>query len=103
MPLYRGWSLLDEVLLVFSETTTSPNPSTKYGETPLHFASCNGHLEVVKMILDAIEDNGDLNPKDKFGNTPLHEAAREGHYEVGRIALSVSPKLFTDWLASLIT
>jgi ankyrin repeat protein len=40
-----------------------------YGETPLHFASRNGHLEVVKYLKSV---GADINAKNNNSWTPLH-------------------------------
>jgi ankyrin repeat protein len=39
--------------------------------TALYFASLNGHLEVVQLLL---EKNADVNIANKSGQTPLHVA-----------------------------
>ena len=44
----------------------------KEGSTPLHKATFNGDVDVVKMFL---ESGVDLNALDKEGSTPLHKAA----------------------------
>jgi ankyrin repeat protein len=41
----------------------------KYGLTPLHFASRNGHLEVVKYLKSV---GADINAKNNNSWTPLH-------------------------------
>ena len=50
------------------------NPANENGETPLHLAAKNGHLEICKLILDGLGKT--KNPVDKKGRTPLHHAAR---------------------------
>jgi ankyrin repeat protein len=47
-----------------------------YGETPLHFASRNGHLEVVKYLKSV---GADINAKNNNSWTPLHSASYNGH------------------------
>lgn len=44
-------------------------------QTPLHFAAEEGHMNVVKLLIDHIAD---VNMKDKFGDTPIHRAALSG-------------------------
>ena len=55
--------------------------------TALFAASKNGHLEVVRLLLQANAD------KDKAifdGSTPLYKAAENGHWEVARLLLEAS-------------
>uniref|UniRef100_UPI003342A428 ankyrin repeat domain-containing protein n=1 Tax=Wolbachia endosymbiont (group B) of Pilophorus perplexus TaxID=3066160 RepID=UPI003342A428 len=47
--------------------------------TPLHYASLNGSLEVVKYF---IENGADSKAKDLFGRTPVHVASLNGSLEV---------------------
>ena len=51
----------------------------KFGNLPLHFAACNGNLDVVKCILDM---DCDPNCKGEFERIPLHHASAGGHIEV---------------------
>ncbi|KXZ41606.1 hypothetical protein GPECTOR_367g148 [Gonium pectorale] len=55
------------------------NAADKVGETPLHVATSEGHLEVVKELLAA---RADVNATDKDERTPLHFAASKWHLEV---------------------
>uniref|UniRef100_A0A3B5MD90 glutaminase n=1 Tax=Xiphophorus couchianus TaxID=32473 RepID=A0A3B5MD90_9TELE len=48
--------------------------------TALHVAAAEGHLEVVRFLLDACKVNPV--PKDRWGNTPLDEAVQFGHHDV---------------------
>lgn len=55
------------------------------GSTPLHYASANGHLDVVTFL---ISNGAKVNSRDKIGGwTPLHLAASSGHREVVRLLL----------------
>jgi ankyrin repeat protein len=51
----------------------------RYGWTPLHFASHNGHSQVVKELL---EHGADIEAKDTERWTPLHWASLYGHVAV---------------------
>ncbi|KAL3140196.1 hypothetical protein ABBQ38_004472 [Trebouxia sp. C0009 RCD-2024] len=47
--------------------------------TPLHYAACNGHLQITEALL---QNGADSNATEKTGRTPLHLAARNGHTQV---------------------
>uniref|UniRef100_A0A4W4HEK4 glutaminase n=1 Tax=Electrophorus electricus TaxID=8005 RepID=A0A4W4HEK4_ELEEL len=48
--------------------------------TALHVAAAEGHIDVVRFLLEACKMNPV--PKDRWGNTPLDEARHFGHHEV---------------------
>ena len=50
------------------------------GTTPLHLAAKNGHLEVVRLLIEAGVDINKARTND--GATPLHIATQKGHVEV---------------------
>ena len=54
------------------------------GNTPLHVASIQGHLEVVKVL---ISNDGSVNEADNDGFTPLHLAS--GHSEVVKLLVEL--------------
>ncbi|XP_045917612.1 60 kDa lysophospholipase isoform X2 [Micropterus dolomieu] len=49
------------------------------GRTPLHVASCEGHLELVKYLLS---HGATVYAKDRYGDTPLCNAVRFRHKKV---------------------
>jgi len=54
------------------------------GWMPLNLATYNGHLEVVKLLLD---NGADLAVRDKYGATSLNCASANGHLEVVKLLL----------------
>ncbi|RYP12344.1 hypothetical protein DL765_007390 [Monosporascus sp. GIB2] len=60
------------------------NSKDKFGRTPLHWASENGHDTVVKLLL---ESGADTNVEDDMGRTPLHWASENGHDTVVKLLL----------------
>ena len=55
-----------------------------HGTTSLYVASCEGHLEVVRLLLEA---NADKDKATDAGTTSLCAASRAGHLEVVRLLL----------------
>ncbi|GJY37943.1 E3 ubiquitin protein ligase XBAT33 [Tanacetum coccineum] len=47
--------------------------------SPLHFASAKGHIDIVALLLD---NGADVNSRNYCGQTPLMQACRYGHWEV---------------------
>lgn len=60
---------------------------TTSGWTPLNSASDNGHVDVVKLLL---EKGADLTVANNSGWTPLHAASLNGHIEVIKLLLDTS-------------
>ncbi|WQF89372.1 Putative ankyrin repeat-containing domain superfamily [Colletotrichum destructivum] len=61
---------------------------TKYGLTPLSWATENGHESVVKMLLDT--GKIDVNSSDKHNRSPVSWAASNGHGAVVILLLGTS-------------
>jgi 26S proteasome non-ATPase regulatory subunit 10 len=56
------------------------------GETPLNWATYNGHKEIVELLIAA---GADMNVKDHvWGYTPLHRAAFSGHKEIAELLIA---------------
>lgn len=70
---------LDEVKELVS---SGLNPSSRNvdNRTPLHFAASEGHLDIVKYLIE--EKNVEVNVGDRHGNTPLFEAINGEHNEI---------------------
>ncbi|KAK3241032.1 hypothetical protein CYMTET_49169 [Cymbomonas tetramitiformis] len=59
-----------------------------YGNTPLHLAAENGHLEVLKILVESAGEEVKermMLMENEYGNTPLHLAAENGHLEVVKV------------------
>lgn len=54
------------------------------GETPLHWAANQGHVEVAKLLL---AKGADKNAKNDDGATPLHMAAQKHHADIVKLLL----------------
>lgn len=54
----------------------------KYGDSPLHWAVDNKHLDIVKLL---IEHGADVNVSDELGMTPVHLAASNGSAEIAKL------------------
>ncbi|KAG0682082.1 hypothetical protein C6P40_004823 [Pichia californica] len=57
--------------------------------TPFHMASANGHIEVLKFLINLIKDKEELknilNFENDCGNTALHWASYNGHLEIVKL------------------
>ncbi|RHZ81081.1 hypothetical protein Glove_123g42 [Diversispora epigaea] len=64
----------------------------KYGNTPLHMASANGHVEIVEFIIEkfkSLEQRDDvINTQNESGNTSLHWSALNGHEKVVKLLVT---------------
>merc|ERR1712008_159206 len=67
-----------------ADQVSNINPVQIDGRTPLHNASANGHVEIVKHIMGVIVDK---NLKDREGFTPMHMAAQQGHLEIFKVLI----------------
>eukprot|EP00913_Durusdinium_trenchii_P020569 g19319.t2 len=75
-----------EVLLENGETLQLVNQPQEAGLTPLHMASRNGHVEMIRLLLDfgACRD-----ARDHMGVNALHVAAEYGQEEVVEFLLEI--------------
>ncbi|PQE15343.1 Ankyrin repeat domain-containing 52 protein [Rutstroemia sp. NJR-2017a WRK4] len=85
-PLYYASRLgiYDTVLNIIQKSNQDINHVDKLQRTALQSASNNGHLEVVKLLL---ENGADLSAADNDGETPLNAASDSGHLEVVKLLL----------------
>ncbi|TGO39776.1 hypothetical protein BHYA_0048g00410 [Botrytis hyacinthi] len=65
--------------------------TTDTGKTALHVAAFNGHLKIVKLLLNT---NIEHNAKDSDGRSALHGAARGGHSQIFRELIAAGLNLF---------
>ena len=61
-----------------------PNARDNDGNTPLHLASRNGHVEVAEMLLDL---GVDPNARNNYNTIPLHFASQGGHLKLVQMLL----------------
>jgi ankyrin repeat protein len=55
--------------------------------TPLHCATWKGHLEVVRLLLDAGANVNAHNENDHWGTTPLHAAAHANQAAIAQLLI----------------
>ncbi|WP_420869220.1 ankyrin repeat domain-containing protein [Cupriavidus gilardii] len=72
---------LDMVKLMVEQRQVEIN---KTGWTPLHYAATNGHLEIVRYLL---EESAYVDAESPNGTTPLMMATRGGHIETVKLLL----------------
>ncbi|KAK2973706.1 hypothetical protein RJ640_021537 [Escallonia rubra] len=61
------------------------------GCSPLHLASANGYVEIVKLLL--VEDSSVCHVRDQDGRTPLHLAVMKGRGDVIRELISAQEQV----------
>ena len=72
--------LPSEALIINSIQIINPSEVCDcFGNTPLHKAAINGHLSVVKLLIDNVKNK---NPENDYKDTPFKMAARYGHWSV---------------------
>jgi len=99
-PLHlAAWAGNGEVVRILLETGPSiPNVNLTNGdkETALHCASQYGHLDAVKLLLDA---GADPNIKNIREETALDHAAQYGRIETVRLLLETNPEMVGKYTA----
>lgn len=75
---------------VFKEFQIDLNQQDEWGNTALHVAVYENHLETVDAL---IGNAADLNIQDKLGETPLHVAVRRGHTQCAMLLIQAGARL----------
>lgn len=84
---------IDVVKKMLAESLDNPdsnidvNDQDNAGNTPLHEAALNGHLDIVKLLIDH-GANVNIQSFEYFKDTPLIDASANGHLEVVEYLLS---------------
>jgi ankyrin repeat protein len=78
---YFGVKAIVQLLL---DNGANVNSNTGGRQTPLYWASKNGHVEVAQLLL---EKGANINTADKGRATPLYEASKNGHIKVVKLLL----------------
>ncbi|EKX49720.1 hypothetical protein GUITHDRAFT_60431, partial [Guillardia theta CCMP2712] len=80
-PLHVAASMgSEEICSVMLSFQANVNAVDVHGETPLHKAAAQGHVGIVRMLL---EEGADCMANSKQ-QTPLHKAAQRGHSGIVR-------------------
>ena len=58
------------------------------GSTPLHCATWKGHLDVVKLLLEAGAEVNAQNENSHWGTTPLHAAAHANQAAIAELLIN---------------
>lgn len=79
-----------EIIKYLIEFGADVNILNEDGDTPLHYASMEGHLEIVKYL---IESGADVNILDKERDTPLHYASDNGNLDTVKYLIQHGAKI----------
>ena len=79
-----------ETMVRYSLEKKSPKPNMQNedGETALHLACEQGHLDVVKLLIK--KDTGALNIPDNRGYTPLHSGVASGNADFVKVFINAN-------------
>ena len=83
---YSAFCGLNEIVKVLAIENPEDVDSWSFDDEsrPLHLASREGHVEVVRTL---IEHSADIAPRTKYGSTPLHQASGWDRMEVARLLI----------------
>lgn len=65
-------------------------PNSNGGQRPLHYAASKGHLDVIRILLDA---GADIFQANKYHQTALHRAASQGRVGVIRCLIDHAARM----------
>ena len=85
---YAGQRDVVEKMLADGEKVDTKDP--RYGGTALIYAAQQGHIDIVKLLLD---NHADINAMSKLGQTALAQAAFHKHLDVVKLLLEHGAKL----------
>jgi ankyrin repeat protein len=71
--------------LLLPQSNVDINAQDKYDRTALHWAACNGHTEIVQLL---IAHQCDVNLTDEYGNTALHWATIKDKIEIVKLLIT---------------
>ena len=71
--------IISSVIRLLSIRNINVNVKDVSGNTPLHWAARNGHVEITRLLL---QNGAEVNAKNNYGNTPLFCAAENGHIDI---------------------
>ena len=82
-------SVLEYLLDAYPSTV---NMRDENGRTALHYASYNGHLDAVKLL---VSEGANINARGKHGGTPVYLAGYKGYLDIIKFLFSKGAKLNT--------
>ncbi|CAI2187073.1 18297_t:CDS:2 [Funneliformis geosporum] len=87
---YARYGELEELKTIMNlYPATCLESKDEFGNTALHMASANGHLEIVEFIIQALGSLLErvVSMQNNSGNTPLHWSALNGHEKVVKLLI----------------
>ena len=75
------------------DNVENKNPANNFGDTPLHWAAKEGHLDVCKLIIANVDNK---HPVNISGRTPKDLADHRKHVEVSQLFQSYPILIIID-------